>query len=290
MDIKLASLTHIYHPGSPFERMALEDINVTILSGTFASIIGHTGSGKSTLIQHINGLLKPSKGNIQIGDTLIQSGSKARDLKALRSRIGMVFQYPEHQLFEETIEKDICFGPLNFGVPLEDAKRRTREAMEMVGLSQELLTRSPFELSGGQMRRVAIAGVLASRPQALILDEPTAGLDPRGRNEMLALFSRLNKEQGLTIIMVTHSMDDAAFFSDQVLVMDHGKLIMNDKPEEIFSQKEKLRSLGLDLPKTMLFLEKTNEKWQDDRASQPVFSVEETSGKLAQLLKNKEGL
>lgn len=288
MDIKITSLTHIYHPQSPFERIALDDINVTIPSGAFVSIIGHTGSGKSTLIQHMNGLLKPTKGTIQIGDTFIKSGSKARALRSLRKQIGMVFQYPEHQLFEETIEKDICFGPLNFGVSLEEAKLRTREVIDMVGLSESLLSRSPFELSGGQMRRVAIAGVLASRPEAIILDEPTAGLDPRGQQDMMALFSRLNKEQGLTTIMVTHSMDDAALYSDQVLVMEQGKLIMNDQPAKIFDQKERLRALGLDIPKTMSFLEKVSKKWQNCPSFTPVFSVDETSEKLAQLLQDQE--
>ncbi|WEG12643.1 energy-coupling factor ABC transporter ATP-binding protein [Pullulanibacillus sp. KACC 23026] len=290
MDIKISSLSHVYHPRSPFERVALEDISVMISSGSFVSIIGHTGSGKSTLIQHMNGLLKPTKGSIVIGDARIESGSKAKELKQLRKRIGMVFQYPEHQLFEETVEKDICFGPLNFGMTLEEAQKRAREVLELVGLPEKILTRSPFELSGGQMRRVAIAGVLASNPEAIILDEPTAGLDPRGREEMMSLFSTLNREQGLTTIMVTHSMDDAAYYSDQVLVMDQGKLVMSGPPTDIFKNKETLRSLGLDIPKTMAFLERLSQKWGDDQVLTTLFSVEETSRHLASFLKKKEGV
>ncbi len=288
MDITVKELTHIYHPKSPFERVALENVTFSMKSGSFVSLIGHTGSGKSTLIQHMNGLLKPTKGTVQIGESLIQPESKSKELRTIRRKVGMVFQYPEHQLFEETVEKDICFGPLNFGFTLEEAKKRAREVIELVGLPESLMGRSPFELSGGQMRRVAIAGVLASNPEAIILDEPTAGLDPRGKQEMMALFQRLNKEQGLTVIMVTHSMDDAAFYSDRILVMDHGKLVMNQQPDKVFLQKERLRELGLDLPKTMLFLERVQTRWREEHSEQAFFSVEATSRHLANLLK-KEG-
>ncbi|HET6871764.1 MAG TPA: energy-coupling factor ABC transporter ATP-binding protein [Sporolactobacillaceae bacterium] len=288
MEIKVNHLTHVYQPNSPFEKIALSDVNFTIPSGAFVSIIGHTGSGKSTLIQHFNGLLKPTDGEIKIGDMTIAAKTKTKDLKALRKRIGMVFQYPEHQLFEETVEKDICFGPLNFDVPLEEAKRRALEALELVQLPTSILQRSPFELSGGQMRRVAIAGVLAIQPEAIILDEPTAGLDPKARRDILDLFTRLHREKGITTIMVTHSMDDAAIFSDQVIVMDKGKLLMNDRPEVVFSQGETLIELGLGIPESMRFLQKVSqrfgEKWND-----PLFSVEKAAERISQLYLRHEG-
>jgi energy-coupling factor transport system ATP-binding protein len=290
MELTTKGLTHVYHPHSPLERVALDGINLTIPSGSFVSIIGHTGSGKSTLIQHFNGLLKPTEGSLQIGETRIEARSKEKALRAVRQKIGMVFQYPEHQLFEETVEKDLCFGPLNFGLDLETAKIRARTALQQVGLSEALLSRSPFELSGGQMRRVAIAGVLASDPEVLILDEPTAGLDPRGREEMMALFSKLNREKGLTIIMVTHSMDDAAVYSDKVIVMDQGIVRMEGPPKEVFSKPEQLRSLGLDVPTTMDFLERLNKKWEEGQLLVPLFSIGKTSQHVANLLKaNKEG-
>ncbi|GGH85307.1 energy-coupling factor transport system ATP-binding protein [Pullulanibacillus pueri] len=289
MEITVKHLTHIYQPNSPFERLALDDINVSIPFGKFITIIGHTGSGKSSFLQHLNGLLKPTKGEIIIGDHKIVADSKVKDLKSLRQRVGMVFQYPEHQLFEETVEKDIMFGPLNFGCTEDEARRRAREALEWVHLPESFLERSPFDLSGGQMRRVAIAGILAIRPEVLILDEPTAGLDPRGHREILDLFQWLNKEQGLTIIMVTHNMNDAALYSDEVMVMDKGRLVIKDRPEIVFSQRELLFDLGLDIPQTMHFLKRVSDKFGKDIVT-PLFRLEETAHYVAQFLeKEKDG-
>ncbi|MGV3486988.1 MAG: energy-coupling factor ABC transporter ATP-binding protein [Tuberibacillus sp.] len=288
MEIKVNHLTHVYQQNTPFERLALSDVTFHIPSGAFVSIIGHTGSGKSTLIQHFNGLLKPTDGEIVVGDMTISSRTKTKDLKALRKKIGMVFQYPEHQLFEETVEKDICFGPLNFDVPLEEAKKKALEALELVQLPRSVLDRSPFELSGGQMRRVAIAGVLALEPEAIILDEPTAGLDPKGRRDILNLFTRLHKEKGMTTIMVTHSMEDAANLSDQVIVMDHGKMLMKDRPEAVFAESEKLTALGLGIPVTMRFLRKAGhklgEEWDD-----PIFSAKKAAEKISRYYSEQRG-
>lgn len=255
MDINIQKLTHRYQAGSPFERLALYEVDINIDSGTFLSIIGHTGSGKSTVIQHLNGLLKPSEGTIQVGEFMITASKKDKQLKPLRKKVGMVFQFPEHQLFEETIEKDICFGPMNFGVSELEAKNRAKNALSLVGMSEDLLQRSPFDLSGGQMRRVAIAGVLAMEPDVIILDEPTAGLDPRGRKEMMELFATLHQQKKLTTIMITHSMDDAAMYADSIVVMDKGKVFMEGTPHEVFSQKEKLEQVGLDIPETYQFIE-----------------------------------
>jgi len=287
VEIKVRHLTHIYQPNTPFERLALDDVDFTIPSGAFVSIIGHTGSGKSTLIQHFNGLLKPTKGEVIVGDITIAAGAKNKDLKALRQRVGMVFQYPEHQLFEETVEKDICFGPLNFGVPLEEAKARAREALELVGLPLSFLSRSPFDLSGGQMRRVAIAGVLALHPEVIILDEPTAGLDPRARRDILNLFARLHREKGITTVMVTHSMDDAARLSDEIIVMDHGRMAMKDRPEAVFTRTDLLRSLGLDIPEPMRFLQRLGAR-SGEVLSEPAFTVEQTAEIVTRFL-NREG-
>lgn len=254
MDIKVTDLEHRYMPGTPFERLALFNVNLDIKQGSFLAVIGHTGSGKSTLIQHFNGLLKPTKGEIVVGDRTISADKKAKNLKPLRKKVGIVFQYPEHQLFEETVEKDICFGPMNFGVTESQAKAIAREIIAQVGLDETVLDKSPFDLSGGQMRRVAIAGVLAMKPDVLILDEPTAGLDPRGREEIMTMFHRLHEEQGLTTLLVTHSMEDAARFADEIVVMDHGQVYMRGTPEEIFSQIDKIRDVGLDVPETIRFL------------------------------------
>ncbi|TCP24192.1 energy-coupling factor transport system ATP-binding protein [Scopulibacillus darangshiensis] len=288
MDITIKNLTHLYHPNTPFERIALRDINLQIKSGSFVSVIGHTGSGKSTLVQHINGLLKPSRGEITVGDVTIKAREKAPRLKDLRKRVGLVFQYPEHQLFEETVEKDLCFGPMNFGLPLEEAKAKAHQALKLVGLPQDFLQRSPFDLSGGQMRRVAIAGVLAVEPEVIILDEPTAGLDPMGRRDILSLFERLHEEKAVTTIMVTHSMDDAAYYSDKVLVMDRGQVVMMDKPEHVFSDSKQLKQLGLDIPVTMNFLAKLNKKVHG-QSVRPVFSIEETADAAIKMLRQGRG-
>lgn len=261
MEINIKNLEHRYMPDSPFERLALSEVNLAIPSGTYVAVIGHTGSGKSTLIQHLNGLLKPTKGEITIGERTIRADEKAKNLKSLRKKVGIVFQYPEHQLFEETVERDICFGPMNFGMSEEIAKQKARELLPLVGLSEDVLEKSPFDLSGGQMRRVAIAGVLAMEPEVLILDEPTAGLDPRGQTEMMDMFHALHKEKQLTTILVTHSMEDAARYADEIVVMDQGRVYMQGKPDEIFSKPEAIRSVGLDVPETVEFLIKLEEKF-----------------------------
>ncbi|WP_456277059.1 energy-coupling factor ABC transporter ATP-binding protein [Bacillus sp. AK128] len=255
MEITIRHLTHLYQANTPFERLALADIDLDIMPGTFMTIIGHTGSGKSTIIQHLNGLLKPASGTVTVGQHTITSKKKDRELKSLRKKVGMVFQFPENQLFEETVEKDICFGPMNFGLSEEHARVRAKEALKLVGLRDSYLERSPFDLSGGQMRRVAIAGVLAMNPEVLVLDEPTAGLDPRGRKEMMELFAALHRDRSLTTIMITHNMEDAAAYSDKIVVMEQGKILMEGAPSEIFAKRETLSQMGLDVPKTYQFIE-----------------------------------
>ncbi|WP_099222880.1 energy-coupling factor ABC transporter ATP-binding protein [Listeria costaricensis] len=262
MDITLEQLGFSYQPGSPFEKRALEQVDVAFRSGSYSAIIGHTGSGKSTLLQHLNALLLPTEGKITIGDRVIQAGEKQRGLKGLREKVGIVFQFPEAQLFEETVEKDICFGPMNFGVSEEDAKKRAREVIREVGLSEELLTRSPFELSGGQMRRVAIAGVLAMDPEVLVLDEPTAGLDPHGRTEIMEMFYRLHQEKGLTTILVTHSMEDAARYAEKIVLMKNGTILQTGTPREIFSEADKLLELGLLVPEVVRFQKAFERRFQ----------------------------
>ncbi|MCH1626053.1 energy-coupling factor ABC transporter ATP-binding protein [Fredinandcohnia quinoae] len=253
MDITIENLEHRYQVHSPFERLALYDVNTVIQSGSYVAVIGHTGSGKSTILQHLNGLLKPTAGSITIGDRTISANKKEKNLKTLRKKVGVVFQFPEHQLFEETVEKDICFGPINFGVSTEEAKKKARHAIQMVGLSEDFLEKSPFDLSGGQMRRVAIAGILAMEPEVLVLDEPTAGLDPRGRSEIMEMFYKLHQEQKLTTILVTHSMEDAARYADQILVMEKGTIKLQGSAEEVFSNSERLNQMGLDVPEVVKF-------------------------------------
>jgi energy-coupling factor transport system ATP-binding protein len=254
MQITIRELEHRYQVNTPFERVALYDVDMTIPENSYTAIIGHTGSGKSTLLQHLNGLLRPTKGSLQVGDITLQADKKEKNIKALRKKVGIVFQFPEHQLFEETVEKDVCFGPINFGVPVEEAKKRAREALKLVGLPDRYLESSPFDLSGGQMRRVAIAGVLAMKPEVLVLDEPTAGLDPRGRKEIMDLFYRLHQEQRLTTILVTHSMEDAAKYADSIVVMNEGTVGLKGTPREIFANAEEIQKLGLDVPETVLFM------------------------------------
>ncbi len=229
MSIKIEHLTHIYMKGSPFEKKALNDISITIEEGQFVALIGHTGSGKSTLIQHVNGLLKPDSGKIIVDGVDITD--KNTNLSFIRKKVGLVFQYPEYQLFEETIEKDIAFGPRNLGLSDDDINKRVKRAMNMVGLEYDKYKdKSPFEISGGQKRRVAIAGVVAMEPKVLILDEPTAGLDPKGRDEILGKIKDLHKEYNMTIILVSHSMEDVAKLADRILVMDSGKCILDGTP------------------------------------------------------------
>ncbi|MBM5611807.1 energy-coupling factor ABC transporter ATP-binding protein [Listeria seeligeri] len=253
MEIKLEQLGYCYQKNSPFEKRALLDVNVSFDSGSYSAIIGHTGSGKSTLLQHLNALLMPTEGKITVGDREIVAGVKQKKLRDLRKKVGIVFQFPEAQLFEETVEKDICFGPMNFGVSEEDAKTRAKKVIYEVGLTEEILSRSPFELSGGQMRRVAIAGVLAMDPEVLVLDEPTAGLDPHGREEIMEMFYNLHKEKGLTTVLVTHSMEDAARYAEKIVLMKAGTVLQIGAPREIFANPEDLIDLGLSVPDVVRF-------------------------------------
>lgn len=247
MSIEVKNLTYIYAEGLPHESKALEDISFTVDDGQFIGIIGHTGSGKSTLLQHLNGLLKPKSGNIIVGDTDITEEKIA--MIDVRKKIGLVFQYPEYQLFEETVEKDVAFGPGNLGLDDEEIKKRVKESLELTGLDHnELREKSPFELSGGQKRRVAIAGVIAMRPEVLILDEPTAGLDPKARRDILGMIETVHRTEGNIIILVSHNMDDIARLSDKILVMDEGRLAMSGTPAEVFAEEEKLKEIGLDIP------------------------------------------
>ncbi|MFJ7978532.1 energy-coupling factor ABC transporter ATP-binding protein [Peribacillus sp. NPDC096379] len=274
MRITLKDVEYRYQINTPFEHLALHDVNMDIDSGTYTAIIGHTGSGKSTLLQHLNALLKPTKGSITIGDRTIESGRKEKHLRAIRRSVGIVFQFPEHQLFEETVEKDICFGPMNFGVSEKDAKVRARKALKQVGMAEEILEKSPFDLSGGQMRRVAIAGVLAMEPDVLVLDEPTAGLDPRGRMEIMDMFYQLHKERGISTILVTHSMEDAARYADEIIIMHQGTVFKKGAPFDIFSQPEQLLELGLDVPDTVRFQLKL-QKELGVRFDRPCLSIED---------------
>ncbi|HET7578399.1 MAG TPA: energy-coupling factor ABC transporter ATP-binding protein [Bacillales bacterium] len=287
MDITIKQLEHRYGVGTPFEHLALKGVDLSVSSGTFLAMIGHTGSGKSTLIQHLNGLLKPTAGSITIGDITIRAGEKKKHLKALRQKVGMVFQYPEHQLFEETVEKDIAFGPMNFGDSEETARRKAHEAIKRVGLSEDLLGRSPFDLSGGQMRRVAIAGVLAMEPEMLVLDEPTAGLDPRGQHEIMDMFLRLHRERGLTTVLVTHSMEDVAAYADSVVVMNGGSVYLKGTPQEVFSEPERLQRVGLDVPETVQFIQALERKF-GQQLPKDSFSLDEVTALVKELVDGEE--
>jgi energy-coupling factor transport system ATP-binding protein len=260
MDISLKHVDYRYQVNTPFERLAIEDVSIDIPSGVYMAIIGHTGSGKSTVLQHLNALLQPTKGSVTIGNHEIKALQKNKNLKKIRQKVGIVFQFPEHQLFEETVEKDIIFGPLNFGVSEAEAKERARIALKQVGLGEEILEKSPFDLSGGQMRRVAIAGVLAMEPDVIVLDEPTAGLDPRGRKEVMDMFYSLHQERKLSTILVTHSMEDAARYADQIVIMQQGKVVKQGTPEEIFTKPTELVEMGLDVPEVVRFQLKLEEK------------------------------
>jgi energy-coupling factor transport system ATP-binding protein len=253
MQITFQQVEYRYSFNTPFEKLAIQDINLSIPTGQFLAVIGHTGSGKSTLLQHLNGLLKPTEGLVQVGEHQIKAKQKAKSLKPVRQKVGIVFQFPEHQLFEETVLKDICYGPMNFGVSEEEAIRRAKNLIVKVGLSEEVLNKSPFDLSGGQMRRVAIAGVLAMNPDVIVLDEPTAGLDPRGQREIMDMFYELHKEKGLTTILVTHSMEDAAHYAEEIVIMQNGRLKRKGSPEEIFSSADELFEMGLDVPDVVRF-------------------------------------
>ena len=266
MDIRFKQVGFAYQAGTPFEMRALHDVTFSVKDGSYVAIIGHTGSGKSTILQHLNALLKPTEGIVELGDKIIDSTTGNKDLKPLRKKVGIVFQFPEAQLFEETVEKDIAFGPKNFGVSEEEALKIASEVVKTVGLPEDVLKKSPFDLSGGQMRRVAIAGVLAMKPEVLVLDEPTAGLDPKGRLEMMEMFYKLNKEQNMTIVLVTHQMNDVSDYADHVIVIESGNVVKEGSPKEVFSDASWLLEKQLGVPTTLAFVEKLKEKgWSTDK-------------------------
>ena len=261
MSLELKHVSHIYQEGSAKESYALRDICLNVNEGEFLGIAGHTGSGKSTLIQHFNGLLKPTSGEVIVDGVNINGKEAKKELKALRMQVGIVFQYPEYQLFEETVERDIAFGPRNLGLSDIEIQHRVAEAMDILKLSKKLRKKSPFELSGGQKRKIAIAGVLAMKPKYLILDEPTAGLDPKGREEFLELIADLHR-QGLTVVMVSHSMDDIARYAQRMIVMEHGEIRLEGTPQTVFAQYELLERIGLGVPTlTKLLIELRKQGW-----------------------------
>ena len=253
MAIKIENLEYVYMPGSPFEKKALDNINLTIEDGEFVGLIGHTGSGKSTLVQHLNGLIKPDSGRVEINGQ--DTASKGEKLKQLRCDVGLVFQYPEHQLFEETVYKDIAYGPKNLGLSTDEIDKRVKEAARSVGLSEDVLDKSPFDLSGGQKRRVAIAGVISMQPNVLVLDEPTAGLDPAGREEILSQVKKIHEEGNMTVILVSHSMEDVARLVDRLIVMNDGKVFADGTVDEVFSLGSELRNIGLNVPQVNVLVD-----------------------------------
>ncbi|CZD25516.1 TPA: energy-coupling factor transporter ATPase [Streptococcus pneumoniae] len=252
MGIALENVNFTYQEGTPLASAALSDVSLTIEDGSYTALIGHTGSGKSTILQLLNGLLVPSQGSVRVFDTLITSTSKNKDIRQIRKQVGLVFQFAENQIFEETVLKDVAFGPQNFGVSEEDAVKIAREKLALVGIDESLFDRSPFELSGGQMRRVAIAGILAMEPAILVLDEPTAGLDPLGRKELMTLFKKLH-QSGMTIVLVTHLMDDVAEYANQVYVMEKGRLVKGGKPSDVFQDVVFMEEVQLGVPKITAF-------------------------------------
>ena len=252
MGIALENVSFTYQEGTPLASTALSDVSLTIEDGSYTALIGHTGSGKSTILQLLNGLLVPSQGTVQVFDTFITSTSKNKDIRQIRKQVGLVFQFAENQIFEETVLKDVAFGPQNFGVSEEEAEKIAREKLALVGINESLFDRSPFELSGGQMRRVAIAGILAMEPAILVLDEPTAGLDPLGRKELMNLFKKLH-QSGMTIVLVTHLMDDVAEYANQVYVMEKGRLVKGGKPSDVFQDVVLMEEVQLGVPKITAF-------------------------------------
>lgn len=252
MGIALENVSFTYQEGTPLASTALSDVSLTIEDGSYTALIGHTGSGKSTILQLLNGLLVPSQGTVRVFDTLITSTSKNKDIRQIRKQVGLVFQFAENQIFEETVLKDVAFGPQNFGVSEKDAEQTAREKLALVGIDESLFNRSPFELSGGQMRRVAIAGILAMEPAVLVLDEPTAGLDPLGRKELMTLFKKLH-QSGMTIVLVTHLMDDVAEYANQVYVMEKGRLVKFGKPSDVFQDVVFMEEVQLGVPKITAF-------------------------------------
>lgn len=269
--------------GSPFEKQALKDINLEITDGEFIGLIGHTGSGKSTLIQHFNGLIEPTSGTVFLGETDINA--KGVDMLSVRKEVGLVFQYPEHQIFEETVYKDIAFGPTNLGLSKEEIHERVMEAMCHVGLDESFADKSPFSLSGGQKRRVAIAGVLAMKPSILVLDEPTAGLDPAGREEILTQIRALHLARKMTVIFVSHSMEDVAKLAERIIVMNKGQVAMDGKPSEIFKRSEELTAIGLDIPQISKLIAALRARGVDINSD--IYTVEKAKATLSLLIGNK---
>lgn len=302
MPIELRNVVYNYDPDGPGQHVALSDINLTFREGEFVGIIGHTGSGKSTLIQHLNGLVEPSEGEVLYqGENIFKTNetdasgrklsrkklrrAKAESLRRLRQRVGLVFQYPEYQLFEQTVAKDIAYGPTNMGFSEEECGRIVKESLRMVGLSEEIMEKSPFELSGGQKRRVAIAGVLAMQPDFLILDEPTAGLDPRGRDEILGQIKKLQQEKHLAVILVSHSMEDVATYVDRIIALKGGRVIYDDQPEAVFTKENELREMGLDIPETTRLANRLREKGLE--LPNPILTREELVEHLKKALSNR---
>lgn len=285
MSIKAEHLNYIYGEGTAFEQYALKDVSFEIGDGQFIGLIGHTGSGKSTLIQHLNGLLRATSGTIYYqGEDIYQNGY---DMKALRSKVGLVFQYPEHQLFEVDVFSDVCFGPKNQGLSKEEIEQRAREALRLVGLEKKYWEQSPFELSGGQKRRVAIAGVLAMKPEVLILDEPTAGLDPKGRDEILEELAALHREKHMTIILVSHSMEDIARYADRIMVMNRGEKVFDAPPKEVFLHYKELEEIGLAAPQITYIVQQLKEHGVP--IAEDITTVEEAKMAILTLLRKGEG-
>ena len=283
MSIKVVDLNYTYGAGTAFEQHALKHVNFEINDGEFVGLIGHTGSGKSTLIQHLNGLIRPTSGDILYhGTSIFSDGYK---MKELRSKVGLVFQYPEHQLFEADVFSDVCFGPKNLGCTKEETEKRARHALDLVGMDESFYEQSPFELSGGQKRRVAIAGVLAMRPEMMILDEPTAGLDPQGRDEILDQVERLNRQHGLTILLVSHSMEDMARYVDRIMVMNHGEKVYDDTPREVFKHYKELEDMGLAAPQITYVVQELRE--QGIPVDDTITTVEEARDAILNLLREK---
>lgn len=285
MSLEVRDVTHIYSKGLPGETRALEHVSFEIPDESFVVIIGHTGSGKSTLLQHLNGLLKPDSGSIVIHGVDITAGKVA--MPEIRKKIGLLFQYPEYQLFEETVEKDVAFGPGNLGMGETEVKANVEDALRLVGFDYEdIAEKSPFDLSGGQKRRVAIAGVLAMKPEILILDEPTAGLDPKARQELLEMIHQVHQDTGNITILVSHNMDDAAMLADRILVMEQGKLAMYDTPENVFSRWEELESMGLGLPSVTALLRDLDRKGM--KGLEKTFDIEKAADSIAALVKEQQ--
>ena len=283
MAIKIENLNYIYMQGSPFEKQALKDINLEIRDGEFIGLIGHTGSGKSTFIQHLNGLMAPTSGRVLLNGKDINE--KGMDMLSVRREVGLVFQYPEHQIFEETIYKDIAFGPANLGLSKEEIHERVIEAMCHVGLPESYADKSPFSLSGGQKRRVAIAGVLAMKPSFLILDEPTAGLDPAGRNEILTQIKALHLARKMTVILVSHSMEDVAKIAERIIVMSKGEAVMDGKPGEIFKRADELQKIGLDIPQISKLIAEL--RLRGVEINSDIYTIEKAKATLSMLISNK---